>query len=97
VEPDLDWDISRRDWLVALGWGAIIGLAMVIQFAAYSAGEAAIVTAVSALYPVVTVLLAVMFYDESFNAIKGLAIAMALSAGVALSRETPASITAIPK
>ena len=48
-------------------------------------------TPLTALYPLVTVILAVMFLNEHFDLMKVAAIAIALIAGVALSRESEVS------
>jgi drug/metabolite transporter (DMT)-like permease len=67
-----------------------MGFAMLFQFAAYRAGKASIVTAVTALYPALTVMLAVPLFRERLDAWKIAAIVMSLGAGVALSHESEA-------
>jgi uncharacterized membrane protein len=57
-------------------------------FAAYRDGKASIVTALYALYPAITVALAVPLFHEPMFLRKGIAIALALAAAVALSCET---------
>jgi drug/metabolite transporter (DMT)-like permease len=76
-------------WAQALGSGVVFGFALWIGFAAYRGGKASIVTALLALYPVVTVVLAVSILGESIDLAKGVAIGLALLAGLALSYEKP--------
>jgi bacterial/archaeal transporter family protein len=90
IQP-LKWNISGKDWSLAIFYGALMGFAMLAQFAAYSRGKASIVTAVTALYPALTVVLAVPLFREQLNARKLVAIVLALAAGVALSYEAPGS------
>jgi len=85
---ELDWNIQPRDWWTAILYGAVIGFAILAQFAAYSRGKAAIITALTALYPAITVVLAVAIFRESLDLRKLVAIALSLAAGVALSYET---------
>jgi drug/metabolite transporter (DMT)-like permease len=85
---ELDWNIRPGDWWTAILYGAVIGFAILAQFAAYSRGKAAIITALTALYPAITVILAVAIFHESLDLRKLLAIALSLAAGVALSYET---------
>jgi drug/metabolite transporter (DMT)-like permease len=63
---------------------------MLFSFAAYRAGKASIVTAVTALYPALTVVLAVPLFRERLDAWKVAAVIMSLVAGVALSYESEA-------
>ena len=60
-------------------------------FVAYRWGKASIVTPLTALYPLVTVLLAGFILKEHFDLIKVAAIALALTAGLALSIEGKSS------
>jgi len=57
-------------------------------FIAYRWGKASIVTPLTALYPLVTVVLAGLILKERFDMLKAVAICLALMAGVALSIET---------
>jgi drug/metabolite transporter (DMT)-like permease len=54
---------------------------------AYRHGKASLVTALTSLYPAVTVALAVPLLGERLDVTKVLAIALALGAGVTLSKE----------
>jgi drug/metabolite transporter (DMT)-like permease len=86
------WNPAARGWVLAVLYGALIGVGTLILFAAYRDGKASVVTALYALYPALTVLLAVPLFDEQIDLRKGAAIVLALAAGVALSyeRATPA-------
>ena len=83
----IDWNISRKDWLLAILFGVLIGLAMLTQFAAYLRGKASVVTPLMALYPAVTVMLAVPMFGEKLDSRKVAAIVLALASGTALSYE----------
>jgi uncharacterized membrane protein len=56
-------------------------------------GKASIVTPLGALYPIVSVPIAIGFLGESVGAREGVGIVLALVSVVALSYETPASAT----
>ncbi len=83
----LGWNISGKDWFLAIAWGALIGFGMLASYAAYRVGKASIVTALTALYPALTVVLAVPLFGEHLDMRKLAAIVLALGAGVALSYE----------
>lgn len=84
----LDWKISGLAWLLAILAGALNGAGTLTAFAAYrSGGKASIVTPLTALYPVITIALAVTFLRERIGLREGLGIVLALAAAVALSYE----------
>jgi drug/metabolite transporter (DMT)-like permease len=83
----LSFQIEMKDWLLAILFGALMGFAMLSQFAAYRAGKASIITAVTALYPALTIALAVPLFREGLDGWKITAIVMSLGAGIALSYE----------
>lgn len=88
--PRLVWNFSVREWSWATLGGALNGLGVLATLAAYrQGGRASDVTPLAALYPVVTVLLAVAFLGERVGLQRSVAIAMAVAAGIALSRERP--------
>jgi transporter family protein len=87
----LDWSLPAGAWVAGPAAGVLIGLALWIGFAAYRGGKASIVTAVIALYPVVTVALAVPFLDETMTLVKAIAILLAILAGLALTYEKSAA------
>jgi uncharacterized membrane protein len=89
IEP-VSWKISPQAWVLAIGFGALIGIGTLILFAAYRDGKASIVTALYALYPAVTVMLARPILGEKIVGLMWVAIALALVAGVMLSYERPA-------
>ncbi|MDX2024091.1 MAG: DMT family transporter [Deltaproteobacteria bacterium] len=76
-------------WVLAFVYGLLMGLGLWTSFEAYRRGKAAVVTAVTALYPAVTVVLSVCWpsINESLSAYKALAIALSLAAGAALAIE----------
>jgi drug/metabolite transporter (DMT)-like permease len=86
----VQWRISAWGWTMSLAFGALIGVGTLVLFAAYRTGKASVVTALYALYPAVTVLLARPIFNERIDLWKGVAIVLALGAGVALTFETPA-------
>jgi uncharacterized membrane protein len=90
---DVSWRISTRAWVLSIGFGALIGIGTLILFAAYRDGKASIVTALYALYPAVTVLLARPLLGERIVGLTWVAIGTALVAGVMLSYERPAKTT----
>ena len=83
----INGSISGKEWLLALLFGALIGVAMIVQFAAYSLGKASVVTPLMALYPAVTVVLAVGLFGETLDGRKVTAIVLAIAAGAALGYE----------
>jgi bacterial/archaeal transporter family protein len=83
----MTWAFSSRGWMLVLLYGALIGIGTLVLFAAYREGKASVVTALYALYPALTVLLAIPIFDEQLNAQKAVATGLALAAGVALSYE----------
>ncbi len=78
---------SAKDWVLGIAVGLLMAIGTLALFAAIRRGKASIVTPLTALYPLITVILAVMFLNEHFDAMKLAAIAIALMAGVALSKE----------
>jgi uncharacterized membrane protein len=86
----ISWTLSPSTWTLVLSYGALIGIGTLVLFAAYRGGKASVVTALYALYPALTVLLAIPIFHEKMSEIKAYAIALALLAGMALSYEKPA-------
>jgi bacterial/archaeal transporter family protein len=83
-----DWSsLSPVAWAAVLGAGVVFGIASWVGLAAYRVGQAAIVTALIALYPIVTVVLAVPFLGEAMTPLKATAVVLAIIAGTALSYE----------
>jgi drug/metabolite transporter (DMT)-like permease len=74
--------------LWALAGGLLNGLGVLATLAAYRrGGKASVVTPLAAIYPMVTVILAVAFLGERLLPIQVAGIALALLGGVLLSRE----------
>jgi bacterial/archaeal transporter family protein len=87
----VEWNVSMKN----LGLGVLVGLLLNVStltlFVAYRWGKASVVTPFTALYPLITVLLAGLILKEHFDLAKVVAIGLALMAGLALSIETQAS------
>ena len=64
-----------------------VGAGGLALFAAYRWGAASVVTPLTALYPLITVILAVVFLHEHLDLVKVVGIAVAMIAGVALGKE----------
>jgi len=87
----LDWKITALAWLLAILGGVLNGLGVLTSLAAFHhGGKASVVTPLIALYPVVTVGLAVPLLHEKLSWREGAGIVLALLATVALSYEKKA-------
>jgi len=87
VQP-MDWHLSSRTWFWTILGGACNALGAWASFVAYhSGGKASVVTPLAALYPILTVALAVPLFHEKISAREAVGIALALAAAVALSYE----------
>ena len=89
------WNLSAKDWISAIVVGLLMAIGTLALFAALRRGKASIVTPLTALYPLVTVILAVLFLHEHFDSVKVGAIVLALIAAFALSREGEAPTSPI--
>ena len=87
----LSFELSGETWLLSLLFGVLLSLGSLVTFASYRSGKATVVTAIIALYPAITVLLAVLFLKEKLDMLRVVSLPLALAAGVALSYE-PAPI-----
>jgi drug/metabolite transporter (DMT)-like permease len=95
----LGWDLARgggpsgwapaaADWPVLAAIGATYGVGNLTLLAAYrGGGKASIVTPLCALYPVVTIPLAVGLFRERVGPWEAVGIGLALASAVALSAE----------
>ena len=83
----VEWNVSMKNWGLGILVGLLMNGATLTLFVAYRWGKASIVTPLTALYPLVTVLLAGLILKEHFDVIKVVAIGLALTAGLALSVE----------
>jgi transporter family protein len=87
-EP-LPAQITARTWLLVVGQGFFLALgnfAILLAFA--SQGKASIIAPLAALYPVVSVPIAILFLDEKIGVREGVGILLALASVAALSCET---------
>jgi drug/metabolite transporter (DMT)-like permease len=82
---NLEWHLPFEAWALVLGSGIFMGMALWAGFAAYRGGKASVVTALLALYPVVTVFMAIPILGESLTLPKGAAIVLALLAGLSMT------------
>jgi transporter family protein len=84
----LSWDFGSRAWTLAIAGGVLNGLGSLTSFFAYrEGGKVTVVTPLVALYPVVTIGLAIVCLGEAIGPRDWLVIATALAAGAALSCE----------
>jgi transporter family protein len=83
----VDWNLSWKNWSLGILVGLLMATSTLSVFIAYRWGKASIVAPVTALYPLVTVLLAGLILKERFDLPKIAAIVLALMAGAALSME----------
>jgi transporter family protein len=95
----LDWKISALAWFLAIVGGVLNGLGVLASLAAFQhGGKASVVTPLIALYPVVTVALAVPFLHErvSRREVAGIALALLATAALSYGEETPSEAGAVP-
>jgi uncharacterized membrane protein len=84
----LTWDFPARQWAFAIAGGVLNSLGTLASFVAFRhGGKAAIVTPLVALYPMLTVLLAVAVLRERIGWREAIGITLALAAALALSQE----------
>jgi bacterial/archaeal transporter family protein len=81
------WNFGVKDWVLGIVVGLLLRAGGLALFAAFRWGKASVVTPLTALYPLVTVILAVAFLHERLHPIKTVAIAVSLLAGMARSKE----------
>jgi transporter family protein len=86
-EP-LNWRISATAWFLGILSGMLNGLGSLTLFAACrNGGKASVVTLLAALYPVLTIALAILFLHERIHVREVAAAALSIVAAVALSHE----------
>lgn len=78
-----EWSVPGFSWAALGGFFAFIGF--LTFFAALEEGKASTVVTLSALYPVVTILISIAFLHEKLNARQGVGIALALIASALLA------------
>jgi transporter family protein len=82
--------ITPRTWLLVAALGLFFGLGNYALLAAFARqGKASVITPLTALYPVVSVPIAVFFLGEKVGAREWVGISFALASVVALSYEKP--------
>ena len=79
----IEWTPQGFGWSVAAGFVNFVGF--LFFFAAVEKGKVSTVIAMSSLYPVVTIVLSVLFLQEKISAREGLGIVCALLAGFLLA------------
>ena len=91
VTLPLDWSLQRGVfWLAVLG-GTLNGLGVVTSFAALeSGGKTSVVIPLVYLYPLLTIVLAVVFLGERLTAVQITGIVLAIVAAALLSCEPTA-------
>ena len=87
--PVKDWHFTTVAWVLAVLTGVLISTGTLTLFAAYRTGKASVVTALTSLYPALTVVISIPLFHEKLDLPKGAAIVVALAAGVALTYEKP--------
>ena len=92
----VNWHLPGKAWGLSVLTGTLISTGTLVLFAAYRTGKASVVTALTALYPALTVVLAVPLLHEKMDLRKLFAIAAALGAGVALTYEKPPAAASSP-
>lgn len=86
----LDWNIPSRGWALAILGGTLNGFGVLTSFAAYRrGGKASVVTPLVALFPVITVILAIPLLREQVGLREVMGIVTAVAAAAALSYESP--------
>lgn len=81
------WHLSLNDLIVCLVVGILGSTAFLTQTIAYSSGIVSLVTPLSSLFPVVTVVLSVLFLGEKLTLTLIIAVLISAIAGIALSIE----------
>ena len=89
MQEGLPAAIAFNTWVVVIAQGFLLALgnfAILVAFA--SQGKASIIAPLAALYPVVSVPIAILFLGENVGMREALGILLALASMAALSRET---------
>src|SRR5712692_9403346 len=88
VAVPIEWHMKAKVFWLAVVGGGLNGLGALTSFAALEkGGKASIVIPVCYLYPLVTVMLAILFLHEKLNRAQVAGILLALVAAVLLSQE----------
>ena len=95
VQEPLPGAIALPTWLLVVGQGFFLALGNFAVLAAFAdQGKASVVAPLTALYPVVSVPIAILFLGEKIGAREAVGIFMALVSVAALSCDTKSSETA---
>ncbi len=90
-EPNL-WAMSKRGVFIGILAGVLNGMGAWFLFASLEKGaKASVAVPLTALYPLVTVLLATFFLAETLTGLQWVAVLLALLSGAMLSYEVPDS------
>ena len=82
------WDMSKRGVLVGIVAGVLNGLGSWFLFASLEKGaKASVAVPLTALYPLVTVVLATVFLEEMLTGLQWIGVLLALLSGAMLSYE----------
>jgi transporter family protein len=79
----ITWSAPGFGWSAAAGFVNFVGF--LAFFAAIEKGKVSTVIAMSSLYPVITIVLSILFLQEKISTREGLGIACALLAGFLLA------------
>jgi bacterial/archaeal transporter family protein len=79
----IEWNFAGFSWAALGGFFAFVGF--LTFFAALEKGSASTVVTLSALYPLVTILISITFLHERLTTRQGAGIALALVAGALLA------------
>jgi drug/metabolite transporter (DMT)-like permease len=97
VQEPLPALITPKVWLLVIAQGFFLALGNLAVLAAFAnQGKASIVTPLAALYPVVSVPIAIGFLGEKVGPREATGIVLALVSVAMLSRETPARVPGEP-
>lgn len=84
----MHWHVSRMVLWLAIAGGALNGLGALTSFAALeSGGKASVVISLISLYPLLTVVTAVVFLHEHLTRVQMLGIVLAIAAAILLAIE----------
>ncbi len=86
----IDWHMNSRIFWLAVAGGALNGLGALTSFAALErGGKASIVIPLCYLYPIITIILAIVLLHETLTRSEAAGIVLAIAAALLLSREGP--------
>jgi len=92
VAVPLDWHMKPSIFVIAAVSGVLNVLGVMTSFAAFEkGGKASIVIPLTCLYPLVTIVIAVVFFREGLTRVQLIGVVLAVVAAALLSQEAPAS------